>query len=185
MTQLDVQLTNHRKAQEIFQDVLAEVGEAQMGLPTPCPGWTVADLVDHVIGGNGWVQSLAGRQPAPAPADNKRVATVLSAAGAQDVFAAEDGLTRMFELPFGTMPGAAFIGLRTSDVYMHAWDLAKATGQSTDLDPELGAETLTATQMRITDAFRGEGRPFGAQQPCPEGRPVADQLAAFLGRCVD
>jgi uncharacterized protein (TIGR03086 family) len=74
--------------------------------------------------------------------------------------------------------------LRTTDVLTHAWDIAKATGQSTDLDPELAAEALEASRMRIQPAFRGPGRPFAAEQPAPEGAPVADQLAAFLGRTV-
>src|SRR5260370_1365174 len=97
---------------------------------------------------------------------------------------APDGLSRSFQLPFGTLPGAAFIGLRTTDVLTHAWDLAQATGQSTDLDPELAAEALEASQERISPAFRGPGRPFGEQQPCPEGRSKADELAAFLRRVV-
>jgi len=83
------------------------------------------------------------------------------------------------------LPGAAFIGLRTSDVFTHAWDLAKATGQPTDIDPELATEALKAAQERISPAFRGPGRPFGEQQPCPDGRSKADELAAFLGRIVE
>lgn len=178
------QLALHRRAQETFQATLANVGADQWGLTTPCEGWTVTDLVDHIIGGNAWVQGLAGRAPVEVPETDKAVALVLSAGGAQDVFAAEDGLTRMFELPFGTMPGAAFIGLRTNDVFTHAWDLAKATGQSTDMDRELATEGLKASRMRIQPQMRGEGRPFGPEQPCPEGASPADQLAAFLGRVV-
>jgi hypothetical protein len=68
---------------------------------------------------------------------------------------------------------------------MHAWDLAKATGQSTDLDPELAAFSLDAAMQRMGPGFRGEGRPFGEEQPCPNGRCEADQLAAFLGRAVN
>lgn len=48
----------------------------------------------------------------------------------------------MFKLPFGEIPGQIFIGMRTSDVLTHAWDLAVATNQPTDLDPELAAEQL-------------------------------------------
>ena len=177
------QLVAHQRAQQSFATVFAGVSAHQMNAPTPCSDWDVATLVDHVIGGNGWVQQLAGREVAALP-DEKSGALAASAAGAHAVFASEDGMSRMFELPFGTMPGAAFVGLRASDVFMHAWDLAKATGQSSDLDPELAAEALAAAKMRIQPAMRGAGRPFQAEQPCPDGRPVADQLAAFLGRVV-
>jgi uncharacterized protein (TIGR03086 family) len=179
------QLEAHQRAQRQFQAVLANVPADQWSLPTPCPGWAVADLVDHIVGGNAWVQGLAGRQPAEVPADDKAAAVAVSADAAQSVFAAEDGLSRMYELPFGTMPGRAFIGLRTSDLITHAWDLAKATGQSTALDEELATEALAASRQRLTPDLRGEGRPFGAEMPCPDGRNVCDQLAAFLGRVVD
>jgi uncharacterized protein (TIGR03086 family) len=177
------QLLAHQRAQDIFAKVFANVGEHHMSAPTPCLEWDVTALVDHVIGGNGWVQQLAGREIAAVPLE-KAGALAASAAGAHAVFAADDGMSRMFELPFGTLPGAGFVGLRASDVFTHAWDLAKATGQSSDLDPELAAEALAAAKIRIQPALRGAGRPFQAEQPCPVGRPVADRLAAFLGRVV-
>jgi uncharacterized protein (TIGR03086 family) len=177
------QLAAHKRAQEIFANVLANAKPDQLDVSSPCAEWNAKGVIDHVIGGNQGVQKLAGVQ-APSLPDELGAAHAASAAGAQDVFCAPDGLTRVFELPFAKIPGAAFIGLRTTDVLTHAWDLAKATGQSTDLDPELAAEALAASRERISPAFRGEGRPFGAEQACPPDRPVADQLAAFLGRVV-
>ena len=178
------QLALHRRAQNVFQATVANVGADRWHLPTPCEGWSVADLVDHVVGGNTWVQGLAGRQPVAVPEGDRAAALAMSADAAHEVFASEDGLSRMFELPFGTMPGAAFIGLRTNDVFTHAWDLAKATGQSTDLDHELAVEGLKASSMRIQPQMRSAGGPFGPEQPCPEGATPADRLAAFLGRSV-
>jgi uncharacterized protein (TIGR03086 family) len=178
------QLDAHQRAQDVFAGIMANVKPDQLDLPSPCTEWDAKAVIEHVIGGNQWVQQLADQQP-PALPDDRAAAHAASAAGAQAVFAASDGLTRAFELPFATMPGSGFIGLRTSDVFAHAWDLAKATGQATDLDPELASEALEAAKMRLSPAFRGPGRPFGEEQPCPAGRPVADQLAAFLGRVVD
>jgi uncharacterized protein (TIGR03086 family) len=93
-------------------------------------------------------------------------------------------MSTMFKLPFGEIPGQVFIGMRTSDVLTHAWDLAAATGQSTDLDPELAAEQLAAVRAYVGPQFRGPGMPFGDEQPCSSERAPADQLAAFLGRKV-
>jgi uncharacterized protein (TIGR03086 family) len=66
----------------------------------------------------------------------------------------------------------------------HGWDVAKATGQSTDLDPELAAELLEGARLAIPDAFRGPDTqaPFGPEQPVPANATNADKLAAFLGR---
>jgi uncharacterized protein (TIGR03086 family) len=155
----------------------------QLARPTPCPKWDTRTLIDHVIGGNQWVQQRAGLEPPELP-DDLVAAHATSAVGAQAVFAAPDGLTRSFELPFGTLPGGAFIVLRTTDVLTHAWDLARATGQPTDLDAEVADEMLERGQQLMSPAFRGEGRAFGEEQPCPDGGTAADRLAAFLGRPV-
>ena len=89
-------------------------------------------------------------------------------------------------MPFGEMPAGAVMGLAMNDTFTHGWDLAKATGQSTDIAPQLAAQILEQARASIHDAFRGEdgAAPFGVEQDCPEGASAADQLAAFLGRDV-
>ena len=88
------------------------------------------------------------------------------------------------KLPFGQMPGSAFVNIATVDVFAHGWDLAKATGQPTDLDSALAAQLLVIAQASLPDTFRGpEGQaPFGPKVEAPAGGSAADQLAAFLGR---
>ena len=86
-------------------------------------------------------------------------------------------------LPFGEMPGGAVAGIFTTDNFTHAWDLAKATGQSTDLDPEFAEGVLAASRSFVTADFRKPGL-FDAEKPAPAGASAADRLAAFLGRDV-
>jgi uncharacterized protein (TIGR03086 family) len=178
------QLEAHRRAQEVFGAVLLKVSHDQWRGATPCPEWDVAALVRHVVGGNQRVQELAGEQPVALP-DEAVTAHLVSAAAAQQVFEAPDGLTRPFQLPFATLPGSAFIGIRSNDAFTHAWDLAVATGQPTDLDEEVATYLLDVARRLLVPELRGEGRPFGDEQPCPKGSRPADQLAAFLGRPVD
>lgn len=98
-------------------------------------------------------------------------------------FGADGAMEKMIKLPFGTFPGAAFLGLATTDAFTHGWDLAQATGQSTDLAPDLAAALLDGAKASIPDEFRGpEGAPFGPKQEAPKGATAADELAAFLGR---
>ena len=179
----------HARAQDAFAEVLAGVGPDQYGASTPCSEWTVRDLIEHVVVGNNHV-GAPGKpvgdpelDTLPAGADHTKAFTA-SAERAQATFAAPDGLTRGYELGFGTLPGSAFIALRTTDVLVHAWDLARATGQSVTLDDELAQQCLDRGRALMQDSFRGPGRPFAAEQPCPPGRPAADQLAAFMGRAV-
>ena len=178
-------LVAHQRAQDAFAGVLANVGPEQLGAATPCSEWTIQDLIEHVIGGNEHVGIWSGSTDAPpARPDNLVAAHRAAAAAAQDIFAGPDGMSTMFKLPFAEVPGQMFIGMRTSDVLTHAWDLAAATGQSTDLDPELAAEQLAAVRAVVGPQFRGAGKPFGEEQPCASERAPADQLAAFLGRKV-
>lgn len=89
---------------------------------------------------------------------------------------------QVVELPFGTVPAPVFVSIRCGDIYTRAWDLARAIEGDTDLDRELGEAIFAATAPVLTPELRGEGRPFGHEQPCDPTRPVADRLAAFLGR---
>jgi uncharacterized protein (TIGR03086 family) len=177
------QLAAHQRAQDAFSGVLAHVQPPQLDAATPCPEWNVRDLIEHVIGGNERVAIRAGlhTQP-PARPGGLLEAHRATAAAAQAVFAAPNGMTAIFDLPIGRVPGSTFIWIRTTDALVHGWDLAKATGQPTGLDPELATWLLAASRQRMTGSLRGAV--FGDPQPCDRDRPPADQLAAFLGRPV-
>ncbi len=184
-------LASHARAQEVFGRVLDQVIPQQYGEATPCEGWTVRDLIEHVVGGNNRTAAGHPGRPIGQPemdgiVEGGNVVELFAASAerAQSVFAAPDGLTRTFEMPFGALPGSRVIGMRTTELLVHAWDLAVATGQDTDLEPELAQSCLEAARERLQDSLRGPDRPFGPEQHCPPGRPAADQLAAFMGRRV-
>ena len=90
-------------------------------------------------------------------------------------------MEKTMKLPFGELPGSIFAA---SDAFTHGWDVAKALGQSTDLDPGLAAQFLAASM--IPDEFRGADgvMPFGPKLEAPEWATAADKLAAYLGRQV-
>ena len=174
----------HQRAQDTFANVLVNVTSDQLSSPTPCSEWDVKALIDHVIAGNQRVVERARGQVAPLPED-LCAAHRASAKAAQETFTAPEGLTRTYQLPIGEVPGTVFIELRTSDLLAHAWDLSVATGQPTDLDPELAEYVLAfSRQMMSRPGLRGDGRPFDEEQPSGDERPAADRVAAFLGRKV-
>ena len=175
-------LVAHQRAQDTFARVLVNVTFDQLSSPTPCPEWDVKALIDHVIAGNQRVVERAGGELEPLPED-LIAAHRASAEAAHETFAQPQALTRTYQLPIGELRGTAFIELRTSDLLAHAWDLAVATGQPTDLDPELAECVLAfSKQMMSRPGLRGDGRPFGDEQLCGDKRPAADRVAAFLGR---
>jgi uncharacterized protein (TIGR03086 family) len=99
-------------------------------------------------------------------------------------FRAEGALSKPVKLPFAEMPGAVYASIATGDAFAHGWDLAKATGRPTDLDPGLAEELIVAITPLLAGQLRGpEGQaPFGPQVAVPGHAPAADRLAGFLGR---
>jgi len=178
------------QSQDIARSVLAKVTPDQLSLETPCREWKVSNLIDHLVGGQHWarsaVQGVEMTETSDGSSSGDYTATFDQAAKENLAAFSEDGaLGRTVNPGFGDMPAGALLGLSITDTFTHAWDLARATGQDTDLAPELAGQLLAASQESIQDAFRSEdGAIFGLEQPAPEGASPADRLAAFLGRTV-
>lgn len=169
--------------------VLAGVSADQMDLPTPCVSWTVRDLVNHIVGGTTYFAVTAETGTAPSVGDADHTAGDFKtefregAARAVEAFSAEGAMDKPMTLPFGDLPGSIFVMIAATDTFTHGWDLARATGQSTDLDPAIAAQLLEAAQF-IPDEFRGpDGQaPFGPKVDVPDSATAADKLAGFMGR---
>ncbi len=177
----------------VAKGVLANVKPDQLDLPTPCKSWDVRALINHLVGGpfffasstnTGDAGDAGGESPDLASGDfvasyedgTKQATEAFGTPGAQE---------KIIKLPFGEFPGSAWMGIATLDTFTHAWDLAKATGQSTDLDPELAGQLNEQAKVSIGDGFRGdEPMPFGPRQEAPAGACAADQLAALMGRIL-
>ena len=100
---------------------------------------------------------------------------------AEASFAIPGAMDRIVKLPFGEMPAGVALNIAIFDVATHAWDLAKATGQSTDLDPEVSTIAYQVAQNMLNDDLRNSGM-FGPEVAVADDAPMADRLAAFAGR---
>jgi uncharacterized protein (TIGR03086 family) len=168
------------------------VTTAQLDASTPCASWDVRAVLNHVVGGTHFfARSLRGEAMPEGAAPDFAAGDFLAvyddgAAQAVAAFAAPGAAEKMVTLPFATLPGAAFMNIAATDAFAHGWDLARATGQSSDLDPELATRLLENAKLFLPDALRGAdgAAPFGARVDPPSGATAADQLAAFLGRSV-
>ena len=49
----------HSQALDATREVIAGVRQGQWAVPTPCQGWDVRALVNHVVAGNLWAAELA------------------------------------------------------------------------------------------------------------------------------
>jgi hypothetical protein len=62
-----------------------------------------------------------------------------------------------------------------------SFDVARATGQSTDLDPELGEQALAWGRANLKPEFRRPGT-FAPEVPVPGTAPIYDRVAGWFGR---
>lgn len=181
------------RAFAMTRGILANVTPADYDKPTPCASWTVRDVANHIVEGANWFALCvnAGEAPDPDPthgvdyaAGDPLASYDEGVAASLAAFAAAGAQERIVKLPFGELPGSVFMGIATNDMFVHGWDLAKATGQPTDLDADLATQLLAQGQAFISDDFRGgDGQaPFGAELDAPASASAADRLAAFLGR---
>lgn len=171
--------------------VLARVGPDQLDAATPCASWDVRALISHFVGSARWGASVAmgaGHEinDEDVAADDFLTDYDETTERALAAFGSAGVLEKHIVLPFGEFSGADLMGMVARDQFTHGWDLARAIGYDTDLDPELAEELLAQARAEILDAYRGpEGAAiFGPVVEAPAGACPADRLAAFLGRTV-
>jgi uncharacterized protein (TIGR03086 family) len=174
------------------QRVVDNIEPSQLGDPSPCAEWTVRDVLNHITGGADMFAIAArdGRVPdeqlgrllaGDNLGDDYKGAFRAAASRAMAAFAPPGVLEKVVTLPFGEMPAGVALDIAIFDVTTHAWDLAKATGQSTALDPEVLGTALELAQGMLSDEYRAMGL-FGPAVDVPADAPAQDRLAAFAGR---
>jgi uncharacterized protein (TIGR03086 family) len=160
-------------------------GTTNWEVPAPVEGWTARDVVRHLIEwSRGFLQSRAGvRLPAGPNVDDDPVAAWQSHSDAVQALLDDPatGSRVIHDRHEGDIPLAEAISTYyTPDVFMHTWDLARATGQSEALDPVLAAELLARMEL-IEDALRSSGH-YGPRVEVPRDASVVRRLMGFIGR---
>ena len=176
-----------KRSFESTRAVLAKVGPGDLDAATPCASWDVRALVNHFVGTARWWAAIvtgAGAGDVDDAAGDFVAAYEESIEIATSAFATAGVLEETFRLDLGEFTGAALLGLAATEQFTHGWDLARAIGHHTDLDPELAGELLIGARPAVSDGFRGADGValFGPATQAPAGASPADLLAAFLGR---
>ena len=91
-------------------------------------------------------------------------------------------LDRLVTGPGGEAPLRARADQQITELAMHDWDLAKATGQPAKLDPALAEHALRWSRGMLRPEFRGPDKAFGVEVPVPDDAPAYDRLAGWFGR---
>ncbi|MGC9665837.1 TIGR03086 family metal-binding protein [Planosporangium sp. 12N6] len=172
-----------------FIDRVHQVRPEQWPDPTPCPGWDVRAIVNHLVSEDRWtVELLAGATIAQVGdrfdgdllgADPLGTLTE-AAKQAQAAVTAPGALDRTVHLSFGETPAEEYVRQLLADHLIHSWDIAAATGMDRRLDPALVricAEWFTER----AETYRGAGV-VGPPVDLPEPVGEQDALLAAFGR---
>lgn len=161
-------------------------GVVDWEVPTPVVEWTARDIVDHFVG---WVPGMLIEgtpslqlTPGPPVADDPAAAWDHFRRQLQAVLDDPDqaGLVHDHPMTGSRRLDETIDGFTTADIFMHTWDLARATGQDVEFDQEYAAE-LDAGMRQMGEAIRSSGQ-FGEEQPVPDGASAMDRLIAYIGR---
>ena len=156
--------------------------------PTPCKDWDVRLLLNHIIGGNYMFAEVAagGRADASGVMDDYTLPDpgtnyIASADKVLAAWAEPGAMQRRVHMPFGDIPAGAAVSIHFLDIVVHGWDLARATGQDTTIEPDLAEEALDISHGLLSPELRETGV-FGPEIPVSDDDPLHDRLVAFMGR---
>ena len=178
----------HARSLSATRSLIAGIRPDQWNSPTPCADWDVRALANHIVAGNWWAAELADghtiaevgdRLDGDVLGDDAVDAYDRSASAAETVFSKPGAMDAPCAVSYGPVPGSVYCGHRIVDVAIHGWDLAVATGQPTDLDPDLVAGCLDI--VRPQAALLAASGAFGTDVT-PDASTPQSELLTMLGR---
>jgi uncharacterized protein (TIGR03086 family) len=175
-------------------DLVTNVKDDALDRPTPCPAYTLGDLIEHV-GGLALAFAAAGRK-------ERNAYTEMSGAGdasrlgagwreriPRDLAAlaqtwAEPGAWTGMTRIAGDDSPAGVVGLVLADeLAVHGWDVARATGQAYACEPDILEAALKFLQMFASpDAPAGPEVTFGPARILLDEAPLLDRVVGMAGR---
>ncbi|MEO3804205.1 TIGR03086 family metal-binding protein [Nonomuraea sp. B1E8] len=157
---------------------------------TPCSGWSLQRLLDHVDDSlRSLNEAAASRAVELCGAAAPRPAAVNPALLLRDDATAVLGLwtALLADEPVSiggwhvSSPMVAAVG--AIEIAVHGWDVARSCGEHRPIPPAMAEELLELARVFVTPADR-PGR-FAARVVVPRQAPAQDHLLAFLGRDPD
>ena len=176
----------HRQIAGLFTDRVR--GTKSWDAPAPVEGWDARDVVRHLVEWfPAFLSSGAGidLQHGPSADDDPVAAWEVHCDAVQALL--DDPETperKLTNRHIGSLPlDAAIDQFYTFDVFMHTWDLSRATGQDDRLDPDVCAMLLAGMEP-MEDVIRSSGQ-YGPRVAVPADADSQTRLLGFIGRDPD
>lgn len=172
-------------------DVVGGVRDDQLELATPCPEFSVRDLLGHLHGLSQAftaaamkdLGALTSTPPAPAAqqlVDDWRDAIPIHLDSLGQAWREPEAWTGFTAAGGVDMPGDVAGLVALNEIVMHGWDVARATGQ--ELDP--GADAVRAVHGFLTESRKSPvpASLFGPVVEVPVSAPLFDRAVGLAGR---
>jgi uncharacterized protein (TIGR03086 family) len=176
-------------ALEQTRQVVARIPPEQYDLPTPCCDWDVRSVMNHLLGVLAMFETIPTGEADMAALSSDHVGDDASKAydaladSTLGAWSTEGVVDNPVSFPGSELPGDFATVMLAGDVFIHGWDLARATGQQVDWNEELAADVLAWHEeavRRFPPELREQG--FDPPVPVPDGADVMTRLIAFVGR---
>lgn len=172
--------SRHRDLAEKFADLADKVTD--WDAPTPVKEWSTRDIVGHLTSWlPGMLEGFGVSINTVQPGDDPAAAWREHSGNVQQLLEDEQQLARPVATQQGEQPlGQVLDNFYLADIFMHIWDLAKASGQDPDLDPTTVKAMVDG--MTPTVEFLAHSGQFGTPRVLDETHSDIDRLVALIGR---
>ena len=174
----------YRKIAGQFTDRVTNVPEDAWDNPAPCEGWVARDVVRHLVEWvPGFFESYVGVSlPKPTTVDIDPAGAWVTLSDAIEALLDDPVVSaREFDAPMGRMSVEQAVDMIvSSDVLLHTWDLARATGLDETLDPD-EVHRMWEGMEPMDEPLRNSGH-YGPRVSVPDDANEQAKLIAFIGR---
>jgi len=172
----DELLDRYRTASEWTLSKVERAG-GRLDAPTPCDGWDVRTLMNHMLETQQYfVGSAQGLKVAP---PGQEPPEIIGDDPVTDFLDARSQVLRTFGNG-AAEHGAAALGIAFADQLLHGWDLARASHQDDTMPDGLAEAAYETIHGRFTDEQR-KGV-FKPEIAVPADASPQDRLLAYTGR---
>ncbi len=175
-------------ATQVARRVMERVDAVNGTNQSPCPEWDARLVAGHIIA---VLERIAGfaegkrheelSSMTDVPAEELMSHFDRAAHHVESVWSDDAVLDRILILPFAELPGAVAARIYTSELLVHAWDLATAIGVTVEW-PEALVEQAVAVITQGIPPERGDDVPFDDVVPTDSSAAPVERLVAWVGR---
>lgn len=174
----------YRKVADTFGERVRAVPDNAWDNPAPCEGWVARDVVGHLTE---WLPHFffepwgIDAPPIPSAADDPVAAWEALDTAIRSAFDDPAIASAQRDTPMGPSTfEQSFDMIGTTDVLLHTWDLARATGLDETLDADEVHQLLVG--MEPMDEMLRQSGHYGPRVAVPDDADEQTKLIAFIGR---